>query len=140
MGGIYQWNHKLDFFLNLPEVTVVGYTQVEGYIGLHLEILAKEIDCPYCGKSTKELHQARPILVRDLPTFGQPVYLKVPRRNFYCRFCQKYVTERLNFLKWRRLYTRRYEESIYQRVFHNSLEQIRKFFRRQPLLSIDSTL
>lgn len=62
--------------------------------------------------------------MRDLPTFGQPVYLKIPRRNFYCRHCQKYVTERLDFLNWRRQYTRRYEENIYQRVLHNNLEQI----------------
>lgn len=115
---------SVDVFLNLPEVTVVGRSQIEGYICLHLAILAKEIDCPHCGSLTKELHQVRPILVRDLPTFGQAVYLKVPRRNFYCRSCQKSVTERLNFLNWRRSYTRRYEENIYQRVLHNSREQI----------------
>ena len=62
--------------------------------------------------------------MRDLPAFGQPVYLKIPRRNFYCRHCQKYVTERLDFLNWRRQYTRRYEENIYQRVLHSNMEQI----------------
>jgi transposase len=113
-----------DCLLNLPGVTVVGCSQVEGCICFHLKMLAREMDCPHCGKATKELHQVRPILVRDLPSFGQPVYLKVPRRNFYCRACQKYVTERVEFLNWRRQYTRRYEENIYQRVLHNSVEQI----------------
>lgn len=113
-----------DCLLNLPGVTVVGRSQVEGCICFHLKMLAREMDCPHCGKATKELHQVRPILVRDLPSFGQPVYLKVPRRNFYCRACQKYVTERVEFLNWRRQYTRRYEENIYQRVLHNSVEQI----------------
>lgn len=111
-----------DFLLNLPGVTVVGRSQVEGCICFHLKILVREMDCPHCGKATKELHQVRPILVRDLPSFGQAVYLKVPRRNFYCRACQKYVTERVEFLNWRRQYTRRYEENIYQRVLHNSVE------------------
>lgn len=114
----------LDSLLNLPGVTVTGRSQVEGFICFHLQILTSEIDCPHCGKSTKELHQIRPILVRDLPSFGQPVYLRIPRRNFYCRLCQKYVTERLDFLNWRRPYTRRYEENIYQRVLHNNVEQI----------------
>jgi transposase len=31
--------------------------------------------------------------VRDLPAFGQPVYLKIPRRNFYCRHCQNTLRE-----------------------------------------------
>ncbi|MEG4577075.1 transposase family protein [Microcoleus sp. N3A4] len=30
------------------------------------------------------MHQNRPILVRDLSVFGRPVYLKIPRRQFYC--------------------------------------------------------
>ena len=56
------------------------------------------INCPYCQKETKELHQVRSFLVRDLPAFGQPVYLKVPRRQFYCRYCQKYITEELDYI------------------------------------------
>jgi len=73
----------LDSLLKLPGVTVEGHTQVEGYICLHLKIQRQEITCPHCTKLTKELHQVRPILVRDLPTFGQAVYLRVPRRQFY---------------------------------------------------------
>jgi transposase len=67
--------------LNLSGVTVEGHSQVEGYICLHLKILANEIPCPHCSKPTEELHQVRLILVRDLPTFGQPVYLRVPRQQ-----------------------------------------------------------
>ncbi|NER93135.1 MAG: ISL3 family transposase [Symploca sp. SIO1B1] len=114
----------VDLLLNLPGVTVAGCSQIEGFICFHLKILTQEIDCPHCGQSTKELHQIRPIIVRDLPACGQPVYLKIPRRNFYCRHCQKYITERLDFLNWRRQYTKRYEENIYQRVVHNNVEQI----------------
>ncbi|NJL10753.1 MAG: transposase family protein [Calothrix sp. SM1_7_51] len=56
--------------------------------------------------------------------FGQPAYLKIPRRNFYCRHCQKYVTERLEFLDWRRPYTKRYEANIYQRVLQQNVAQV----------------
>jgi len=114
----------LDSLISLPGVTVEGRSQVEGFICFHLRILAKEIDCVHCGENTQELHQIRPILVRDLPAFGQPVYLRVPRRQFYCRSCQKYVTERVDFLNWRHQYTKRYEENIYQRVLHSNVEQI----------------
>jgi transposase len=114
----------VDSLISLPGVTVEGRSQVEGFICFHLRILAKEIDCVHCGENTQELHQIRPILVRDLPAFGQPVYLRVPRRQFYCRSCQKYVTERVDFLNWRHQYTKRYEENIYQRVLHSNVEQI----------------
>lgn len=114
----------LDSLLNLSGVTVEGHSQVEGYICIHLKILAPEFVCPHCSLPTQELHQVRSIFVRDLPTFGQPVYLRVPRRQFYCRNCQKYVTQRLDFLSWRRRYTQRYESYIYQRVLMSNITQV----------------
>ena len=114
----------LETLLNLPGTTVIGYQQLEGYVCIHLKLLTQEISCPYCQKNTRQLHQTKFLLVRDLPTFGQPVYLKVPRRRFYCRHCQKYVTERLEFIEWRRVHTRRYEQNIYQRVLSSSIEQV----------------
>ncbi len=80
--------------------------------------------CPHCNKYTEELHQNRPILVRDLPAFGREVLLRVPRRRFYCRQCQRYFTERLEFLDSQRRHTKRYEENIYQRIGSSNIEQI----------------
>jgi transposase len=71
--------------------------------------------------------------VRDLPGFGQPVYLRVPRRQFYCRRCQKYFTEQLDFITWRYKQTKRYEAQIYQRVVYSKIEQV----GREEQLSIE---
>jgi len=38
------------------------------------------------------------VLVKDLPAEGNPIYLRVPRRQFYCARCQRYLTERLSGL------------------------------------------
>ena len=73
---------------------------------------------------TEKLHQARPILVRDLSVFGRPVYLKIPRRQFYCPTCQRYPTERIDFLDVKRRHTQRYEQNIYERVKQSSMAQI----------------
>lgn len=116
--------NPLDIMLNLKGTSVVGYQVVEGYIWLQLKLLNQDCSCPYCQKNTTELHQTKFISVRDLPISGQPVYLKVPRRRFYCRFCQRYVTERLEFVPWRRSHSSRYEENIYQRVLSSSIEQV----------------
>lgn len=114
----------IEKLLNLPGTTVIGYQLIEGYICLHLKLLSQGTNCSHCQRYTEQLHQTTFLLVRDLPTFGQPVYLKVPRRRFYCRRCQRYVTEKLEFIDWRRVYTRRYEQHIYQRVIRSSVEQI----------------
>ena len=71
----------LDYLLNLPGVRVETCTQVEEKIVLTLCVTAEGIKCPHCQNYTEELHQNRPTLVRDLPTFGRAVYLKVPLRD-----------------------------------------------------------
>jgi len=52
------------------------------------------------------------------------VYLQVPRRQFYCPTCQRYSTEKLEFLDKKRRHTQRYEPNIYARVHKSSLSQI----------------
>jgi transposase len=52
------------------------------------------------------------------------VYLQVPRRQFYCPNCQRYITERLEFIDTKRRHTQRYEQNIYARVQQSSISQI----------------
>jgi transposase len=124
---------NLDYLLNLPGVRVETCAEVEEMISLKLEILVEGMNCPHCQKYKEELHQNRPVLVRDLPTFGRKVYLQVPRRQFYCNECQKYSTERLKFCDWKHRHTQRYEANIYERVQKSSIEQI----GREEKLSYD---
>jgi transposase len=114
----------LDYLLALPGVRVETCTQAEGKIFLGLSILSEKIVCHHCKIYTEKLHQNRPILVRDLPVFGRPVYLKIPRRQFFCPSCQRYPTERIDFLDVKKRHTQRYERNIYERVKQSSMEQI----------------
>jgi transposase len=50
--------------------------------------------------------------------------LEVPRRQFYCPSCQRYITERLEFSDKKRRHTQRYEPNIYARVQQSSMSQI----------------
>jgi len=59
-----------------------------------------------------------------LSVFGRPVYLKIPRRQFYCPSCQRYPTERIDFLDVKRRHTQRYEQNIYERAKQSNMEQI----------------
>ena len=114
----------LDILLNLPSVTVESCIYQDNEVNLILRFLTEGSCCPHCGSYTEELHQNRPVLIRDLPIFGRIVHLKVPRRQFYCGNCQRYFTEKLEFVDWERRYTQRYEENIYQRIKSSSIEQV----------------
>ena len=114
----------IEYLLDLPGIRVETCTQVEGKVFLGLSIVSEGIVCHYCKKSTEKLHQNRSTLVRDLSVFGRPVYLKIPRRQFYCLSCQRYPTEKLDFLDSKRRHTQRYEQNIYERVQQSSMEQI----------------
>lgn len=114
----------LDTLLKFPNVTVENCIQELNDVYLKLRFLTEEAPCSHCNKTSSELHQNRPIVVRDLSIFGQATYLKVPRRQFYCQDCQRYYTESLSFMDEGRQYTRRYEEYIYQQVQLSSIEQV----------------
>ncbi|MDB9309975.1 transposase family protein [Aphanizomenon sp. CS-733/32] len=117
-------NQNLTKLINLPGVQVESWHDSDHSLNFNLSILVSGIYCCYCHNYTTELHQVRPILVRDLPAFGKQVYLNLPRRQFYCRFCQRYITEQLEFINWRRKYTQRYEEMICFLANNSTIEQV----------------
>jgi transposase len=119
----------LDTLLKLPNATVESCVQQDHEAYLKLRLLNEDASCPQCEQLSSELHQNRPILLRDLSIFGQATYLKVPRRQFYCHNCQCYFTESLSFMNEGRQYTRRYEEHIYQQVQLSSMEQVSRVER-----------
>lgn len=116
----------IENLLKLPKVSVQNVVQEGEEIFLILSCTEENAKCKDCGNLTDELHQRRYVMVRDLPISGQTVYLKVPRRKFYCKHCQHYFTEDLEFMKPRRRYTERYEKYIYQRVNASSVEQVKR--------------
>jgi transposase len=116
----------LENLLDLPNVRIRNVIKEGKEAFLLLGCLKEEVTCPHCSNPTDELHQTRSLLVRDLPISGQDIYLKVPRRKFYCKPCQKFFTENLEFMEERRKYTKRYEEYIYQRVNNSSIEQVKR--------------
>ena len=85
-------------------------------IVVKLQLVNAGINCPNCTEYISQVHQTRSVLVRDLSIFGQVVYLKVPRRQFYCSTCKKSPTEPLLWTNRKQRQTNRYQEYIYERV------------------------
>lgn len=115
---------NLTELLNFPESSVVSWISIEDSICLHIQLNNSDINCPHCQSIITELNQNRPILIRDLSVFGRAVYLRVPRRQFYCCKCQRYSTENLEWLDWKRRHTQRYEANIFERIKSTSIERV----------------
>lgn len=117
-------NLKLENFLNLPNLKIVGGGQILDLFVLQVQMTNEGINCPHCEKYLDVLHQNKYVLVKDLSISGMKVYLKVPRRKFYCRQCQKYTTEQLTWLDSKQSITNRYKEYIYAKVKDLTVEQV----------------
>ena len=114
----------LNSLLNLPSTTIFTSYKKAGFTFLQLHLLSEGINCSNCRNYTDTTHQTSHTLIRDLSIFGSRVYLKIPRRKFYCSNCQKYPTEQLVWVEKRQRCTERYQEYIYERVKESSCEQV----------------
>ena len=114
----------LDTLLNLPDIVADSYSITLDTIVIKVRLVNDGINCPNCNEYIHKLHQIRPILVRDLSIFGQVVYLKVPRRQFYCTNCKTSPTESLSWLIKKQRQTNRYQEYIYERVKELTVKQV----------------
>lgn len=110
--------------LNLPGIEVENYTDCEGYLILEVEAMTTQASCPRCQQVSSHLHQNHWYLARDLSISGRPVWLKVNRRQFKCRNCEKPFSETLDFIDKRRKQTTRFAEAIVQQVLHSDVHNV----------------
>jgi transposase len=114
----------LDTLLNLSNVVADSYSSTLDAIVVKLQLVNAGINCHNCNEYISQVHQTRSVLVRDLSIFGQVVYLKVPRRQFYCATCKKSPTEPLPWVNKKQRQTNRYQEYIYERVKELTVKQV----------------
>ena len=70
-----------------PGFVVLVVSEYAGELGQAVETTADLIGCPGCG-AVAQLHDRRPIRVRDLPIGGRPVTLIWVKRVWRCRYQQ----------------------------------------------------
>ena len=114
----------LNSLLNLPNARVFTCYKEAGFTFIQLDLINEGINCPNCQNYTDTIQKTSQVLIRDLSIIGVGLYLKVPRRKFYCGECQKYPTERLQWVESRQRFTERYQEYIYERVKESCCEQV----------------
>lgn len=110
--------------LNLAGIEVEDYTDCGGQLILEVEARTTQATCPRCQQISCHLHQNHWYLARDLSISGRTVFLKVNRRQFKCRTCNKPFSETLDFIAPRRKQTNRFAQFIVQQVLHSDIHNV----------------
>lgn len=78
----------------------------------HLDI--QEQICASCLTSTREFKSYHTHTVRDLDISGREVYLHIRVKQFYCRSCKSYFTQKIPFADSNKSYTHRQSKWIFE--------------------------
>src|SRR4028118_1094776 len=119
-------NKLMTSILNLPGVIVEDYKQTGETLILVIKSQKTTACCPVCRQSSHHLHQNYRYLVRDLPIGNREVMLRVNRRRFKCKNCQKPFNESFAFLEKKKNFTKRYAQSIAEQVVHSDINNVAK--------------
>jgi transposase len=84
---------RISIELRLPGVEVLEVKEDEHWIEVVGQYKAKEADCPWCGRSTWQVHQWHLQRKRDAKLWKKEVWLALFKRRFRCRNCRKVFTE-----------------------------------------------
>ena len=114
---------NIDHLLNLPLLKV---THIE-FGGQKFEIECESQSpagvCPHCLESCGGITKYYGRMIRDLPVFGKRAYLKLPCRQFHCIPCNRYFSERFDFVEPHQNLTKRLEEYLYKMCGDISVSQ-----------------
>jgi transposase len=112
--------------LNLPGVIVEECLETKKTIILSVRLKNQTAVCPRCGQISHRIHQNKTHHIRDLPISNREVILKVNRRQFKCKPCEKPFSEKLYFVENRKNFTQRYAQAITNQVIHSDINNVAK--------------
>lgn len=124
---------KLARFISLPEVKVL---KVHGKISIgHLLVIcekerASHEVCIHCAKPSSSVYDHRWVSIKDEPMRGLSVTLKIKKRRYKCKPCNRVFTEPIQGVLPRRRVTQRYCKSIlWACEKFSNLKEVRKAYR-----------
>ena len=99
--------------LLLPELEMI---EVEAWsrtwMNIRVKSKAKEALCPRCPTLSHSVYDRRLCLVKDSPLRDQIVQLRIVKRRFWCKPCQKPFTEYIPGIKKKSRTTERFKRSV----------------------------
>ena len=96
-------------------------------IVIEVESTERGVFCYRCGQFIDKLHGTdKAILLRHLPIFDWPVYLKISPKRFRCPFCKKHptTTQTCDWYKGNIPHTKAYEQLILRELINSTIVDV----------------
>lgn len=112
--------------LELPEFCILNQTiNNDCYMAEVVKDSSTE-RCPYCGFLTQHIHDQRTRIVRDLPIFTKPFYLKVHIKRFRCKNCNEVFSQAIESINPGQHQTIRYRQYLYDQCDGSTIQKVSK--------------
>jgi len=99
--------------LNLPSVKITDVKIDSKLITIECHVKRLEGICPNCEKTSTTVNQYYFRTIRDLNMGIRYVYLSIKMRQFYCKSCNRYFSETLDFADLNKEYTHRQTDYMF---------------------------
>lgn len=99
--------------LNLPSVEILDIKVEPKIITIECQVKHSGDICPNCGKTSTTVNQYYHRTIRDLNMGIRHVHLLIKMRQFYCKDCNRYFTETLDFADLNKEYTHRQSDYMF---------------------------
>lgn len=114
--------------LDIPDVRVLqtDHTQNGEYI-LTVESTLEGTTCRQCGRTITDLHSVdKSRLLRYLPIFGRPVFIRIRPKRFRCPYCDDHPTtsQQLDWYDPQALYTKAYERHLIVQLINSTISDV----------------
>jgi len=122
---------RLANFILLPELKLLKHERVGRWKNiLEAKKETSHAFCPHCGCLTESIYDHRWVQLKDAPLRDRHIDLRVKKRRFFCKECQKVFTEKLPGVLPRRRTTERYRKNLLWACENFSdLKKVRQIFR-----------
>ena len=107
---------KITFYeelLNLPSVEILNIKIDTKIITIECQVKQTGATCPNCGETISTVNQYYHRTIRDLNMGIRHVHLLVKVRQFYCKSCNRYFTETLDFADLNKEFTHRQSDYMF---------------------------
>jgi transposase len=122
---------RLSHQLLLPELEMIGLpAQTRTWAHYRVRSNATQALCPRCPTLSSSVYDRRLCTVKDAPVRDQIVFLKIEKRRFWCKNCQKPFTEYIPGIKKGSRTTERFKRSVLWACENFvDLERVQKAYR-----------
>lgn len=111
--------------LGLTEYIVSGInTRYATKVVLDVTTNKSALKCPKCGLRTTKIDHRYPQTVRDNSISGKRAFLSIQKKVFYCQPCDYAFVEQLDSVSPSRIYTKRYEKTIFESCLENTISNV----------------